>query len=79
MLELLANHAHVQPAQIKPGMLAGELGLSKLEMALALFDIEDRFEVDLPQAGGSTEPTVGQLVQQVLRCVDERGGGPAAR
>jgi hypothetical protein len=59
-------------------MLADELGLSKLEMALALFDIEDRFGVDLPQPSGDAVPTVGQLVQQVLRCVDGReSGGPA--
>jgi hypothetical protein len=79
VLELLATHAHVQPSQLLPGMHAGELGLSKLEMALALFDIEDRFGVDLPQATGGAEPTVGQLVQQVLRCVDGRESGPAAR
>lgn len=79
VLELLATHAHLQPAQLQPGMRAEELGLSRLEMALALFDIEDRFEVDLPQAAGGAEPTVGQLVQQVLRCVDGLGSGSATR
>lgn len=75
VLELLAAHAHLQPEQLRPGMRAEELGLSKLEMALALFDIEDRFDVDLPHEAGAAEPTVGQLIEQVLRSVDS-GGGP---
>ncbi len=73
VLELLAAHAHLAPAQLQPGMRAEELGLSRLEMALALFDIEDRFDIELPQGPDAAAPTVGQLVQQVLRCVD--GGG----
>lgn len=77
VLEVLARHAHVQPGQLQPGMRAEELGLSRLEMALALFDIEDRFDVDLPAPANGDGPTVGQLVQQVLHCADRRDGGPA--
>ena len=70
MLELLAARAHLQPAQLQPGLRASELGLSRLELALAIFDIEDRFEVDLALASEGPLPTVGQLVQEVLRCAD---------
>jgi hypothetical protein len=71
VLELLANHAHVPATQLQAGMRAEELGLSKLEMALALFDIEDRFDVDLTGLTHVSSPTVGQLVEQVLSCVDD--------
>jgi hypothetical protein len=74
VFELLAARAHVQPWLLQPGMRAAELGLSRLEMALALFDIEDRFDVDLPPAVGNAEPTLGQLVQLVLQCADGAGG-----
>ena len=74
VLELLAAHAHIEAALLKPQMRAEELGLSKLEMALALFDLEDRFGVDLPQAPDAAARTVGQLVQQVLRGVDGKSG-----
>ena len=74
VIELLARHAHVEPAQLQPGMRADELGLSRLEMALALFDIEDRFDVQLPQTPDAAAATVGQLVAQVLRSVDGDDG-----
>ena len=70
VIELLAQHAQVEPAQLQPDMRADELGLSRLEMALALFEIEDRFDVQLPQTPDAAGATVGQLVQQVLRSVD---------
>ena len=76
VLELLASHAHMQPTELQPSMRAVELGLSRLEMALALFDIEDPFDIDLPHADDA-ESTVGQLVQQVLRCVDGVDAGSA--
>jgi acyl carrier protein len=77
VIELLAQHAHVEPAQLQPEMRADELGLSRLEMALALFDIEDRFDVHLPQEPDAAAATVGQLVQQVLRSVDGDDAVPA--
>ena len=79
VLELLASHAHVPAAQLQPGLRAEDLGLSKLEMALALFDIEDRFEVDLTPVARAETSTVGQLVQQVLRCVDGEQPAPIER
>jgi len=78
VIELLAQHAHVEPAQLQPDMRADELGLSRLEMALALFDIEDRFDVQLPQAPDAASATVGQLVRQVLRSVDGDDGDDGA-
>jgi hypothetical protein len=71
VLELLATHAHVPAAQLEPSMRAEELGLSKLEMALALFDIEDHFDCDLNSLTDVSSPTVEELVQEVLTCVDD--------
>ena len=72
VLDLLAAHAHVQAGHLQPDMPATELGLSQLELALALFDIEDHFDVALPSRDGAEEPTVGQLVQEVLHCLESR-------
>ncbi|HLL12345.1 MAG TPA: hypothetical protein VK570_14885 [Rubrivivax sp.] len=72
MLEFLAKHAHVQAAQLHSGMRAEELGLSPLEMALAVFDIENRFDVDLTPLSSVHAATVGQLVRAVLSCVDNQ-------
>jgi len=72
VLEFLAKHAHVQAAQLHSGMRAEELGLSPLEMALAVFDIENRFDVDLTPLSSVHAATVGQLVRAVLSCVDNQ-------
>ena len=67
VLEVLAQHAHVEAAQLQADLRAQDLGMSELEMALALFDIEDRFDVRLAPTSGFPQATVGQLVQQVLQ------------
>ncbi|HZF81751.1 MAG TPA: hypothetical protein VEZ89_18380 [Rubrivivax sp.] len=72
VLEILAAHARVQAAQLHSGMRAEELGLSRLEMALALFDIENCFDVDLAPIAHAEARTVGQLVQEVLSCADKQ-------
>lgn len=66
VLELLAEHAQVDRRCLRPDMRTGDLGLTPLDLALALFEIEDRFDVDLVGADADPALTLEDLVTQVL-------------
>lgn len=79
ILDVFAKEARIARSRLILHESAEELGVGSLDLAMAVFEIEDRFDVQLPEvlAGGSA-PTVGELVQQVLRCIRERQGAPTA-
>ena len=75
VLDLFAREARVERSRLQPHTRVDELGIASLDLALALFEIEERFGVSikLPPAGAPL-PTVGELTQQVLA-----GSGPASK
>lgn len=71
ILDLFAREARVDRALLQPDARADALGVSSLDVTLALFELEDHFSIQLPDlmdAGGSL-PSVGELVQQVLAAI----------
>jgi acyl carrier protein len=74
ILDLFAREARVDRQLLQPDVRADALGVSSLDLTLALFELEDRFDIQLPDVmgGGSTQPTVGDLVQQVLDAIRRR-------
>lgn len=75
VLELLAEHAQVDRRCLRPDMRTGDLGLTPLDLALALCEIEDRFDVDLVGTDADPALTLEDLVTQVLVGVGERDDG----
>ena len=75
VLDLFAQEARIERSRLQPGARVDELGIASLDLALALFELEERFGVSitLPPAGAPL-PTVGELTQQVLA-----GAGAGAR
>ena len=75
VLDLFAREARVERSRLQPHTRVDELGIASLDLALALFEIEERFGVSikLPPAGAPL-PTVDELLQQVLA-----GDGPALK
>jgi len=79
ILDVFAKEARIERSRLSLHERAEELGVGSLDMAMAVFEIEDRFDVQLPEVlAGSSAPTVGELVQQVLRCIRERQGAANA-
>ncbi|MCY7316126.1 MAG: phosphopantetheine-binding protein [Rubrivivax sp.] len=73
ILDVFAREARVDRSKLLEGARADELGITSLDLALALFEIEDRFEVQLPQPQpGMPWPTVGEMVQLVREGIERR-------
>lgn len=81
ILDVFAREARIERHRLQPGTRAEDLGLGSLDMALALFELEDRYDIQLPLPKAGAAPlTVGDVVQQVHDCILERRGAamPAA-
>ncbi len=67
ILDVFAKEAQIDRSALRLDARADELGATSLDLALALFELEARFGVALPEpAPGEPMPTVGEVVQQVL-------------
>lgn len=79
ILALFASEARVDRALLQPDARADTLGITSLDLTLALFELEDRFDVELPDllSPGSTAPTVGELVDSVLQAIRARNAAAA--
>lgn len=74
ILDVFAREARVDRALLVPGARADQLGVSSLDLALALFEIEDRYDVQIPPPQpGVPWPTVGEMVQMVRSGIESRG------
>ena len=64
---MFAQEARIERSALRLDARADELGATSLDLALAMFELEARFGVSLPEpAPGDPLPTVGEMVQQVL-------------
>lgn len=67
VLRLFAYQARIERERLRLDARTDELDIESLDLALALFEIEERFGVQLAEpVPGMPPPTVGELVQQVL-------------
>ncbi|MDQ2778964.1 MAG: acyl carrier protein [Pseudomonadota bacterium] len=67
ILAVFAQEARIERNALRMDARADELGANSLDLALAIFELEARFGVTLPEpAPGDPMPTVGEMVQQVL-------------
>jgi nodulation protein F len=67
VLDLFAREARIDRQRLRMDARADELGIESLDLAVALFEIEDSFGVTITEpAPDLSAPTVGDIVQQVL-------------
>jgi len=80
ILDLVANETRIERQLLQLDARPDALGATSLDLTLALFALEDRFDIELPDVmgGGSTLPTVGELVQQVLDAIQRRANAEMA-
>jgi len=81
ILEIVATEAHVDPAALRLDARTEDVGLTSLDLTLAVFEIEKRFDIEiatLPEPAPGEPLTVGLLVRHVLQAIDTRHAPAAA-
>jgi|GEM_PF-372403 len=91
ILDIVAKEGSVDRALLTPDASIESLGIASLDMVQAIFEIEARFDVEIPVAandGGAEFATVGDLLRHVLAAIDRQAaedqasrsppGGPPA-
>ena len=76
VIEVLKN---VSRRPIDPTLesdLVADLGFDSLQVLELIAELEDRFDISIPLNDVPTTRSVGQVVAQVSRLVDERAGAP---
>jgi acyl carrier protein len=77
VLDLFTREARIDRQRLRMDARADELGIESLDLAVALFEIEDRFGVTIAEpTPGIGAPTVGDIVQQVLAHRAQRSAAP---
>lgn len=75
ILAIVAKETGVDPAALTPNAKIADLGIASIDMVQSIFEIESKFNVELPvmadQSGGEFE-TVGALVSHVLATLDKQ-------
>lgn len=79
ILDVFAREARIERHRMQPEVRIDQLGIASLDMALALFELEDRHDIHLPLPRSDTAPlTVGDVVLQVRDCILARRALPMA-
>ncbi|HEX7677759.1 MAG TPA: phosphopantetheine-binding protein [Thermoanaerobaculia bacterium] len=70
---IAANKYSLDPATITPESTLESLGLDSLDLIELLFDVEDEFQIRVPQDGGSAlkTATIADIVESIRKLVPE--------
>ncbi len=78
ILRIVANETGVERQRLLPEATMEQLGIASIDLTLAVFEIEKRFDIEIPvvapTAGtdGAEFGTVGDLVRHVIAAIDRR-------
>ena len=77
---LMQKKYSVEPERVTPEATLESLGLDSLDLIELLFEVEEEFNIRVPQDGGSElrTATVQDIVDSVDRLVADGGSAPAA-
>jgi len=81
ILDIVARETKVDRNRLRLDARTDDLGISSLDLMLAVFEIESHFGIELPLAPeppADTSMTVGMLVDQVLAILDQKANRPVA-
>lgn len=74
ILDIVAKETGVERDRLRPDARIADLQIPSLDMVQAIFEIEARFDVEVPvvadRAGAEFE-TVGELIAHVLAAIDK--------
>jgi acyl carrier protein len=72
-MEILGKHVDIDRAISPKDHIQNDLGLDSLGVMEVVADIEDRFDVQIPQETLSTISTVDDVVKALTKLQQERG------
>ena len=82
ILDIVAKETGVARDRLTPEARIEDLGIPSLDMVQAIFEIESRYNVEIPvvpdRAGAEFE-TVGDLVAHVRRTIDQTAPATGAK
>ena len=81
ILDIVAKETGVARARLLPDATIEELGIPSLDMVQTIFELESRFDVEIPvvsERAGAEFATVGELVDHVLLTLDRPRVAPTA-
>ena len=74
---ILQKENGIEPERVTPDATLESLGLDSLDLIELLFEIEETFDIRMPQDGGSALKMT--KVQDVIEAIDQiRAAGPAS-
>ena len=80
ILDIVAGETATDRAALLPDAKIDELGISSLDLTLAVFKLETVFDIEIPviaERAGAEFGTVGELVGHVLAVLDKTASVPA--
>ncbi len=80
ILDIVAKETGVDRALLQPEARIEALEIPSLDMVQAIFELETRFDIQLPviaEHGAAEFETVSDLVQHVLRTIERTAPGAA--
>jgi acyl carrier protein len=69
VVELIAKSKGVEPAQIPPDAVLSDLGITSLDTVTLLFDLEERFDIQVPNDRLDAIKRVADVVRGVEELV----------
>lgn len=77
VIEILASHTKVKPEQITPTTSLQDLAIDSLGMVEVVFDLEERFDIQLPDSSSIAERfktfgTPGDIIRAVEELVAQK-------
>lgn len=82
ILDIVAKETGVDRARLLPEASIEELGIPSLDMVQTIFELESRFDVEIPvvsERAGAEFATVGDLVDHVLLTLDSAPAPASAK
>jgi acyl carrier protein len=80
ILDIVATETATERTLLRPEARIDEIGISSLDMTLAVFKLETTFDIEIPviaERAGSEFGTVGELVGHVITVLDQTAALPA--
>jgi acyl carrier protein len=79
ILEIFAKETGVDVGLLRPDATLEELGVESLDLTMAVFQLEETFDIEIPvvvESAGAEFAKVGDLVVKVIALLDKKDARP---